>query len=208
VLDIRDLRHEYAGRAVLAVREWSVPQGEASLVIGASGSGKSTLIGIVAGLISPTAGKVEVGGEEITAMSALRRDAFRAANIGLVPQTLHLIGVVSVRDNLRIAQRLAGRAVDDGAIEASLAGLGIAALAGHKARDLSVGEAQRVAIARAVVNRPRLILADEPTSALDDANCDKALALLLGQAAACGATLVIATHDQRIRGHIARTLEL
>jgi putative ABC transport system ATP-binding protein len=208
MLEIRDLRHEYAGRTVLEVREWSVPQGEASLVIGASGSGKSTLIAIVAGLISPTAGKVRVGGEEVTSMGALARDAFRAANVGLVPQTLHLIGVVSVRDNLRIAQRLAGRAVDDAAIEAGLAGLGIAALAGHRARDLSVGEAQRVAIARAVVNRPRLILADEPTSALDDANCDKALALLRGQAAACGATLVIATHDQRVRGHFARTLEL
>jgi putative ABC transport system ATP-binding protein len=208
VLNIRDLRHEYAGRTVLSVREWSVPQGEASLVIGRSGSGKSTLIAIIAGLISPTAGKVGVGGEEITAMGGLARDAFRAANIGLVPQTLHLIGVVSVRDNLRIAQRLAGRAVDDGAIDASLASLGIEALAGHKARDLSVGEAQRVAIARAVVNRPRLVLADEPTSALDDINCDKALALLRGQAAACAATLVIATHDQRVRGHFTRTLEL
>jgi putative ABC transport system ATP-binding protein len=208
MLEIRDLQHEYAGRTVLSVREWSVPQGEASLVIGPSGSGKSTLIGIVAGLVSPTAGRVAVAGEEISAMGALARDAFRAANIGLVPQTLHLIGVVSVRDNLRIAQRLAGRAVDDGAIDAVLGSLGIEALAGNKARDLSVGEAQRVAIARAVVNRPRLVLADEPTSALDDANCDKALALLLGQAAACAATLVIATHDRRIRGHFTRTLEL
>ncbi len=190
------------------MREWSVPQGEASLVIGASGSGKSTLIGIVAGLVSPTAGRVGVAGEEITAMGALARDAFRAANIGLVPQTLHLIGVVSVRDNLRIAQRLAGRVVDDHAIDAVLGSLGIEALAGNKARDLSVGEAQRVAIARAVVNRPRLVLADEPTSALDDANCDKALALLLGQASACAATLVIATHDRRIRSHFTRTLEL
>ena len=71
-----------------------------------------------------------------------------------------------------------------------------------------MGEAQRVAIARAVVNRPSLILADEPTSALDDANCDKALALLTGQAAACGATLLIATHDQRIRDRFPRRLEL
>ena len=208
MLEIHDLRHEYAGRTVLSVREWSVPQGEASLVIGASGSGKSTLIGIVAGLVSPTAGRVGVAGEEITSMGALARDAFRAANIGLVPQTLHLIGVVSVRDNLRIAQRLAGRAVDDGTIDSVLGSLGIEALAGNKARDLSVGEAQRVAIARALVNRPRLLLADEPTSALDDANCDKALALLLAQAAACAATLVIATHDRRIRGHFTRALEL
>lgn len=208
MLEIRELRHEYAGRTVLSVPQWSVPKGEASLVIGASGSGKSTLIGIIAGLVSATAGKVSIGAEDVSAMGPIERDAFRARHIGLVPQTLHLIGVISVRDNLRIVQRLAGIARDDGAIDACLASLGIASLARHKARDISVGEAQRVAIARAVVNRPQLILADEPTSALDDANCEKALELLAGQAAACGATLVIATHDARIRERFARRLEL
>ena len=208
MLQIRDLRHEYAGRTVLTVAQWSVPKGEASLIIGPSGSGKSTLLGIIAGLVTATHGKVTVGAQEVTGLGGLERDAFRARHIGLVLQTLHLIGVVSVRDNLRIAQRLAGLARDDGAIEASLASLGIESLANRKARDLSVGEAQRVAIARAVVNRPALVLADEPTSALDDASCEKALALLSGQAAACGATLVIATHDQRIRERFARRLEL
>ena len=208
MLEIRELRHEYAGRTVLSVPQWSVPKGEASLVIGASGSGKSTLIGIIAGLVSATAGKVSIGAKDVSAMGPFERDAFRARHIGLVPQTLHLIGVISVRDNLRIVQRLAGIARDDGAIDACLASLGIASLARHKARDISVGEAQRVAIARAVVNRPQLILADEPTSALDDANCEKALELLAGQAAACGATLVIATHDARIRERFPRRLEL
>ena len=208
MLEIRDLRHDYAGRTVLSVPAWSVPKGEASLVIGPSGSGKSTLLGIIAGLVTATAGKVSVGAQEVTRLGALERDAFRARHIGLVLQTLHLIGVVSVRDNLAIAQRLAGLARDDGAIDRCLASLGIESLAKRRARDLSVGEAQRVAIARAVVNRPALVLADEPTSALDDASCDKALALLAGQAAACGATLVIATHDQRIRARFARRLEL
>jgi putative ABC transport system ATP-binding protein len=208
VLEIRGLRHEYAGRTVLEVPEWSVPKGEASLVIGPSGSGKSTLLGIIAGLVTATAGRVSVGADEVTRLGPLERDAFRARHIGLVPQTLHLIGVVSVRDNLRLAQSLAGLARDDGAIDACLGSLGIEALAKRKARDLSVGEAQRVAIARAVVNRPGLVLADEPTSALDDASCEKALALLTGQAAACGATLVIATHDQRIRDRFPRRLEL
>jgi putative ABC transport system ATP-binding protein len=208
VLEILGLRHEYAGRTVLSVPQWSVAKGEAAIVIGPSGSGKSTLVGIIAGLVSATAGKVTVDGKDVCALGALERDAFRARHIGLVPQTLHLIGVVSVRDNLRIAQRLAGLARDDGAIDACLASLGIASLARSKARDLSVGEAQRVAIARAVVNRPSLVLADEPTSALDDANCEKALALLTGVAASCGATLVIATHDQRIGDRFARRLEL
>jgi putative ABC transport system ATP-binding protein len=208
MLEIHDLRHEYAGRTVLSVPSWSVPSGEASLVIGPSGSGKSTLIGIIAGLVSPTAGRVSVAGEEITALAAVKRDSFRAVHIGLVPQTLHLIGVLSVRDNLRLARSLASLAADEAGIDQSLESLGIAPLAAAKARDLSVGEAQRVAIARAVVNRPQLILADEPTSALDDANCAKALALLRGQAAACGATLVIATHDERIRRQFPHRLEL
>ena len=113
-------------RTVLDVPAWSVPKGEASLVIGPSGSGKSTLIGIIAGLVSASGGTVSVNGKQVCAFGALERDAFRARHIGLVPQTLHLIGVLSVRDNLRIAQRLAGRAVDDGAIDACLASLGIA----------------------------------------------------------------------------------
>ena len=208
MLSIRSLRHDYAGRTVLSIPGWEVPQGEASLVIGPSGSGKSTLIGVIASLITPTAGSVTIGGKEITALGPVQRDAFRARHIGLVPQTLHLIGVLSVRDNLRLVRRLAALREDDRAIETCLASLGIAALAARRARDISVGEAQRVAIARAVVNQPQLILADEPTSALDDANCARALALLTDQAAACGATLLIATHDQRIRSRFARRLEL
>src|SRR5258706_8922799 len=106
MLEIRDLRHEYAGRTVLLVPQWSVPKGEASVVIGPSGSGKSTLIGIIAGLVSASAGTVSVGAQEVTRLGPVERDAFRARHIGLVPQTLHLIGVVSVRDNLAIAQPL------------------------------------------------------------------------------------------------------
>jgi putative ABC transport system ATP-binding protein len=208
MLEIRDLRHEYAGRTVLAVPAWEVGQGDASLVLGPSGSGKTTLLNVIAGLVTPTAGKVCIAGEDITRLSPAGRDAFRARKVGLVLQTLHLIGVVSVRENLRLAQALAGAAVDDSRIDEVLAGLGVAKLAGARAREISVGEAQRVAIARAVVNRPALILADEPTSALDDANCGKALALLTEQARACGATLLVATHDNRIRDRFARRLEL
>ena len=208
MLQIRELRHEFAGRTVLSIPEWDVPQGEASLVIGPSGSGKSTLIGAIAGLITPTAGRITVAGEEITRLAPVRRDAYRARHVGLVLQTLHLIGVLDVRANLRLARRLAGLAADDAWIERCLESLGIAAVAGQRAADLSVGEAQRAAIARALAARPKLLLADEPTSALDDANCDKALRLLFDLAAACGATLVIATHDQRIRAHFSRKLEL
>jgi putative ABC transport system ATP-binding protein len=208
MLEIRDLHHEYAGRTVLSVPSWDVARGEASLVLGPSGSGKTTLLNVIAGLATPTAGSVRVAGEEVTRLAPAARDAFRARHVGLVLQSLHLIGVVTVRENLRLAQRLAGNPVDDVRIEGVLESLGIARLGGARASEISVGEAQRVAIARAVVNRPALILADEPTSALDDANCGRALALLLEQAAACGATLVVATHDNRIRDRFAGRLEL
>ena len=208
MLEIRGLRHEYAGRAVLDVPSWEVARGEAALVLGPSGSGKSTLIAAISGLLTPTAGKVTIAGEVITALGGRARDAFRARHVGIVPQTLHLIGVLDARDNVRIARHLAGLPEDSAWIDACLESLGIAGLARRRAAELSVGEAQRVAIARAVANRPELILADEPTSALDDAACERAIGLLRGQAASCGATLVVATHDRRVRAHFTRALEL
>ena len=208
MLSVRGLRHAYDGRSVLTIDEWSVPQGEASLVLGASGSGKSTLLAILAGLLKPSAGEVTVADAPLSSLGPRERDAFRARNVGIVLQKLHLIGVLPVIENLRIARSLAGLDGDSAQVQGALDALGIGALAGRKAASLSVGEAQRVAIARAVVNRPRVILADEPTAALDDANCEKALSLLFAQAAACQATLVVATHDRRIAARFPRKLEL
>jgi ABC-type lipoprotein export system ATPase subunit len=208
MLQIRELRHEYGGRTVLSVPAWDVAAGEAALVLGPSGSGKSTLLAAICGLLSPTQGTIGVAGEEITKLGGAARDAFRARHVGLVPQTLHLIPVLDARDNVRLARRLAGLPEDAAHVDACLERLGLAALARRRPAELSTGQAQRVAIARAVVNRPPLILADEPTSALDDAACEKALALLREQAQACGATLVVATHDRRIRDRFTRTLEL
>jgi ABC-type lipoprotein export system ATPase subunit len=208
VLAIRNLRHAYGDRAVLAITDWRVAQGEASLILGPSGSGKSTLLAILSGLLAPSEGRVEVAGTEVTALGPRERDRFRACNVGIVLQRLHLIGVLGVRENVAIARRLAGLPEDASLLEATLGTLGIAHLATRKAASLSVGEAQRVAIARAIINRPRVLLADEPTAALDDANSEKALGLLVEHAAACGATLVVATHDRRIADRFARRLEL
>ena len=208
MLAIRNLRHAYGDRAVLSIDDWSVAQGEASLVLGPSGSGKSTLLAIVAGLLTPSNGRVEVAGTEVTALAPRERDRFRALNVGIVLQRLHLIGVIGVRDNLRTARRLAGLGEDAALIDGTLAALGAGHLASRRAASLSVGEAQRVAIARALVNRPKVILADEPTAALDDDNCERAVSLLVGQAAACGATLLVATHDRRVADHFTRRLEL
>jgi putative ABC transport system ATP-binding protein len=208
MISIRDLRHDYAGHTALALPAWDVGRGEATLVLGPSGSGKSTLLAIVAGLLVPSAGRVGVAGTDLASLGPAARDAHRARHVGLVPQTLHLIPVISVRENLRLARRLAQLAPDDAWIDTCFARLGIAHLAGRRAAEVSVGEAQRVAIARALVNRPALVLADEPTSALDDASCEKVARLLNEECRAIGAALVVATHDRRLRPHFDRQLEL
>jgi putative ABC transport system ATP-binding protein len=185
-----------------------VAQGERWLVLGASGSGKSTLLHALAGLIQPAEGEIEVAGENVRRLEGGRLDRWRGTTVGIVLQALHLVKHLSVRDNLRLAQYLARVPQDDARINDTLAALGVAAKAGRRPTELSQGEQQRVAIARAVVNRPKLILADEPTANLDDAAAARVVDLLSEQAARHGATLVVATHDARVKGKFRERLEL
>ena len=151
-------------------------------MIGPSGCGKSTLLHLIAGLIRPSRGQIAVGRPGPGGASAGGPRRLRGKRIGIVLQSLHLIGALSVRDNLRLARSLARLPAAPERIDGLLAELGLARLASARPRQLSQGERQRLAIARAVVNRPSLILADEPTSALDDANCAAVLELLQSQA--------------------------
>jgi putative ABC transport system ATP-binding protein len=141
-------------------------------------------------------------------MSEGVRDQFRGTHIGLIMQRLHLIGALSVEGNLKLAQSLAGRPVDLLRIHEVLSALGVAHKVGSKPSQISQGEAQRVAIARAVINDPPLIIADEPTSALDDTSCEAAIDLLMTQATQHGATLLVATHDARIKSRFGRIVRL
>jgi putative ABC transport system ATP-binding protein len=212
LLAVAQLTHRYGGGAqdnvVLDLPAWQVEAGQHQLILGPSGCGKSTLLAILAGMLVPTGGSVSLQDKEIAKLSGAERDRVRARSIGMVMQKLHLISAVTIRDNLRLAQSLAGMHVDDARIDAVLGGLGIVDKAGSSPAKLSVGEAQRVAIARAVLNKPALVLADEPTSALDDASCDAVLDLLTAQAEQHGATLIIATHDNRVKNRFTNRLEL
>ena len=196
---LSDLEHRYGAASAVRVAAWSADAGSHWLLSGPSGGGKSTLLSILAGLITPTRGRVIVAGTDLATLSGGARDRWRGLHVGLVPQRLHLVGALSVRDNLRLAQYLAGAGVDDARIRELLEAVGVAELAAREPRTLSQGQAQRVAIARAVVNRPRLLLADEPTASLDDPHAAAALELLRAQAVANGATLVVASHDARVR---------
>lgn len=208
MIAVEALRHRYGPDTVLALDAWRAGKGEHCLVLGASGSGKTTLLGVLAGLLRPSAGRVEVAGEDLTRLSGPALDRFRGRHVGFVPQKLHLIASLDVADNLALAQYMAGVAQDRARVREVLAAVGLADRLGARPAQLSHGQAQRVAVARAVVNRPQIILADEPTSNLDDAHCAATLDLLEAQATACGATLVIATHDQRARSRFAARLEL
>lgn len=207
-LRIEGLQHSYGEDLVLALDSWTLPRGARCLVQGASGSGKSTLLHILAGLIVPSSGQIEVAGVEVSALAPAARDRFRARHIGLVPQKLHLIGAITVADNLRLARRLAGRANDEAALQRLLARLDLDDLADRRPDRLSQGQAQRVAIARALINQPALLLADEPTAALDDDNAAAAVALLRQAADLHQSTLVVATHDNRIGAQFDERLSL
>jgi putative ABC transport system ATP-binding protein len=208
IVDVRDLRAGYGTKTVVSLASLQVAKGEHTLLLGPSGCGKTTLLNVLAGISLPLAGLVSIDGTALDALSVSERDRFRGRRIGLVMQRLHLISALTVQNNLRLAQQLADVAVDDAGILNSLEKLGVADKLHQYPRELSQGEAQRVAIARAIVNKPALILADEPTSALDDVNCISAIDLLFAQADANSATLMVATHDARIKARFARVVTL
>ncbi len=207
-LRVEGLRHRYGDDVVLDLSDWSVTKGTDCVVLGPSGSGKTTLLHIVAGLTRATEGSVWVDGVEIGGLSAAQRDRFRARKIGLVPQRLHLIGAITVADNLRLARRLAGQPAADDRVTELLERLGVASLADRKPDALSQGQAQRAAVARALINDPALLLADEPSAALDETNAETVIGLLQEAARSSGATLVVATHDRRIAGRFEQQVSL
>src|SRR4026209_565439 len=198
MIALRGLARRYGNAEALRLRQWTVAQGERWAVLGASGSGKTTLLHVVAGLVRPTEGEVEVSGESLRKLDGVRLDRWRGATVGIVLQALHLVRHLSVRDNLRLAQYPPHLPQDDLRIQDTLAALGVAAKAARRPPELSQGERQRVAISRAVVNRPKLLLADEPTANLDDAAAALAVDLLAAQAARHGETLGGGTRAARL----------
>ena len=201
---IRDLRHAYNGADALQVRYWEAQQGEHWLVLGPSGSGKTTLLHILGGILKPTYGEVLVAGQPLMRLKPKALDLYRARHVGIVLQRLHLVDSLTVEDNVGLAQFFSRLPPDPYRVQEVLADLNIADKADMYPHQLSFGQAQRVAVARAVVNRPTLLLADEPTSNLDDEHCMQTLELLESQANACRATLLIATHDQRIKSRFRK----
>lgn len=205
MISIKGLSHTYKEQSEIRFENWDVKQGEHCLVLGESGSGKSTLLSIITGLLKPDKGDVIINNQNLYHLTGNALDKFRARNIGLVFQKPHLIHSLTVLENLLITQSFAGLKEDKDRIGEVLQQLGIIDKIKNYPNKLSVGQLQRVSIARAVLNKPKIILADEPTSSLDDSSTEKVLDLLINQAFKEKASLIIATHDKRVKNKIANT---
>lgn len=204
----KNLSFSYTPQSKILFPDFEIATGEHCLLLGESGSGKTTLLHVLGGLLRNYQGVLELIGTELNSLTETSLDRFRGKNIGFIFQKNHLISALSVEKNLLLAPYLAGTKADEARITNVLQRLGIDNKRKAGVTKISQGQAQRVAIARAVLNKPAIILADEPTSALDDRSCNQVINLLLEVATENKATLIIATHDQRLKEKIKKQVVL
>ena len=190
--------------------EIELGRGEIVLVMGPSGSGKTTLLSMLGGLLRPSAGEIRIDGVDIASLGEAKLPPFRAETFGFIFQDFNLIAALSARENVEVALNIAGHngSIAHERARSLLEGLGLAERLEFPVDKLSGGEKQRVAIARAVANEPALILADEPTANLDSAHGAETMRLLRQLAKEQGTTVVIVSHDQRLREIADRVLWL
>lgn len=208
MLTTKDLVFSYDGQRQLSFPDIHCAKGEKWLLLGQSGCGKTTLLHLLGGLLSPKGGKVEVSDTSLSSLSSGKLDQFRGQNIGIIFQKSHFVRALTIKENLILAQKLAGLKPSLERVKTLLGRLNIGHKLNAKPDQLSQGEQQRVAIARALINQPAVILADEPTSALDDTNCEEVIQLLEEEAAKAGATLLVVTHDGRLKSRFSNQINL
>jgi len=186
-----------------------IPRGQFAAIMGPSGSGKSTLLGLLAGLDTPTSGRIVLDGEDITGLEEDDLALLRGRKIGFVFQSYHLIPTLTAEENVLLPLELSGHSADGaGRARELLESVGLLDRRDHYPIQLSGGEQQRVALARAFVVRPPILLADEPTGNLDTTNGRMVLDLLIALNRREGTTLVLVTHDQQVSEQADRRITL
>jgi ABC-type lipoprotein export system ATPase subunit len=208
MISVSNLTFRYSSATSIAFPDFSIGKGQHFLLLGESGSGKTTLLHLIGGLLRNYSGKINVAGIELSTLTESALDRFRGQHIGFIFQRNHLINALSVEKNLMLSPYLAGLPADKTKVGEILVSVGLTDKRSHKVTELSQGQAQRIAIARALMNKPSILLADEPTSALDDKNCDRVIHLLMEAASANKSTLVVATHDHRLKAVIKNQIDL
>ena len=186
----------------------AIERRESVAIVGPSGAGQSTLLALLAGLDVPTSGSVWLAGHEISRLGEDGRAALRAAHVGFVFQSFHLVPSLTAAENVMLPLELARRPDARAQALAMLEHAGLAARAGHYPRQLSGGEQQRVALARAVVARPAVVFADEPTGNLDAVTGERIAGLLFDLNASASTTLVLVTHDRALAARCGRVLTM
>lgn len=200
----------------LEIPAWRVERGARLALLGRSGTGKTTLLNLLAGVSRAQRGAVRVLGQDLSQLSAARRDRFRGDHIGLVFQMFNLLPFANVLENVLLPlrfspfrrARLAGPPADEARRLLARLGLTLSNIENRAVSALSVGQQQRVAAARALIGAPELIIADEPTSALDRESRDLFLNLLFEETARSGATLLTVTHDEAVAERFASRADL
>lgn len=214
VLQAEAVEKTYGGgrTAVRAVRgvDLQLHAGERLLVMGPSGSGKTTLLSILGGLLTPTAGRVRLGDDDVYARDDRERATLRLAQLGFIFQSFNLLSALTARENVEVPMRLAGASAHESRERAGqlLERLGLAGRADHQPRDLSGGEKQRVAIARSLANQPDVVLADEPTANLDAETGREVSQTLCRLGCEEGKAVLIVSHDDRLRDIASRVVSV
>lgn len=213
MIRLRDIRVDVGAgaerRTILSVSRLDLLPGERVALVGPSGCGKTTLLSLIAGLKAPTAGRVEIDGQDLATLRGHALDRFRAAHVAIVFQAFNLLENSPARRNVLLPLSLTGRTgpAAESWVDALLERVGLADRRNALPRQLSAGERQRLAIARALASGAPILLADEPTGNLDEANTAAVLALL-GDHAGPDRVLVAATHDPELRGAFDRAIDV
>ena len=202
LLKIIELKKRYIGpdhvpRAVIDMPAFELAAGNQAALEGESGCGKTTLLNLIAGILTPDAGQIQVAGTDVARLAETQRDRFRARHIGYIFQNFNLLPGYTCLENVLVGMAF-GAGLDRSRAQQLLERVGLRQRLHHYPRQLSTGQQQRVAVARALANQPQLVLADEPTGNLDPRSAREALTLIRETCCELGAALLLVSHDREI----------